>query len=92
MLKNITPPEYTAEQVMEVQRVLNAQDSYEILAVEQSATKEDVQKSFKKLSLVLHPDKNKAPNSGEAFRLLAEAKEKLQNILEIRKSRKSRNQ
>lgn len=35
--------------------------------------------SYRKLSLVLHPDKNKADNATEAFRLLNKAYEVLSN-------------
>jgi len=43
---------------------------YELLGVSESASTSEIRKSYRKLSLVLHPDKNKADNAEEAFRQL----------------------
>ncbi|KAJ7973442.1 DnaJ domain containing protein [Quillaja saponaria] len=48
-------------------------DWYGILRTEKSADKEVIKKQFKKLALLLHPDKNKFPGAVEAFRLIGEA-------------------
>jgi curved DNA-binding protein CbpA len=38
--------------------------------VNKEATDSDIKKSYKKLALQLHPDKNHAPGAAEAFKVL----------------------
>jgi len=63
---------------------------YELLGLSQSATTSEIRKSYRKLSLSLHPDRNKADNAEEAFRQLVavyeilkdkEKREKYDNVL-----------
>lgn len=49
-------------------RIKKCKDYYEILNVTKEATDSDIKKSYKKLALQLHPDKNKAPGAAEAFK------------------------
>ena len=49
-------------------RVRKCKDYYEILGVSKDATDSDLKKSYRKLALQFHPDKNKAPGAGEAFK------------------------
>lgn len=49
-------------------RIKKCKDYYEILNVTKEATDSEIKKSYKKLALLLHPDKNKAPGSAEAFK------------------------
>lgn len=49
-------------------RIRKCKDYYEILNVSKDATDSDIKKSYKKLALQLHPDKNKAPGAAEAFK------------------------
>lgn len=68
---------YTDENVLEIQRILQTKNPHDILQVEKYTTVEKILKAFKKLSLRLHPDKNKAPGAKEAFQALKAAKDQL---------------
>lgn len=49
-------------------------DYYEVLGVPQSATDRQVKKTFHKLAMTYHPDRNKSPNAEKIFREIAEGK------------------
>jgi len=49
------------------------QDCYELLKVERTATASEIKKAFYKISLVLHPDKNKAPDAESRYREIVNA-------------------
>ncbi|KAL8200129.1 hypothetical protein R6Q57_011468 [Mikania cordata] len=50
-----------------------AKDLYGILQVESSADVTTIKKHYRKLALVLHPDKNRFPGAEAAFKLVGEA-------------------
>ncbi|CAG2173308.1 unnamed protein product, partial [Oppiella nova] len=52
-------------------------DYYSILGISKNATVDDIKKAYRKLALKYHPDKNKAPEAEEKFKLIAEAYEVL---------------
>jgi len=64
---------YTPEQMQIAQRILRTKDYYEILEVPRDASDEVIKKAYKKIALKLHPDKNKAPGSEEAFKKVSKA-------------------
>lgn len=64
---------YTEEQVTIVREIKRKKDYYEILGVERSCNVEDIRKAYRKLSLKVHPDKNKAPGAEEAFKLVSKS-------------------
>ncbi|ORX49462.1 DnaJ-domain-containing protein [Hesseltinella vesiculosa] len=71
-----TPPEkkYTTEQVTAVKTILSCgHDYYKILSLEKSCTDAHIKKSYRKLALQFHPDKNSAPGADEAFKLISKA-------------------
>lgn len=68
-----TNTEYSVEQLKQVQRIKKCKDYYEILNVTKEATDTEIKKSYKKLALQLHPDKNKAPGASEAFKAIGNA-------------------
>ncbi|CAF1710873.1 hypothetical protein YC2023_042849 [Brassica napus] len=47
-------------------------DWYGVLGVDPSVTDEDLKRQYKKLALLLHPDKNKFTGATEAFKLISE--------------------
>lgn len=63
----------TEEQITIVREIRRKNDYYEILGLEKTSTVEDVRKAYRKLSLKVHPDKNKAPGSEEAFKKVSKA-------------------
>lgn len=62
--------EYTSAQAAAVQRVRKCRttDYYTILDIESTATESEIRKAYRKLALVMHPDKNGAPGADEAFK------------------------
>lgn len=70
---------YTAEQEKVVVRILSHQPHqyYEILGVSKTASDGDIKKSYRKIALKLHPDKNSHPRASEAFKQLNKAWEVL---------------
>lgn len=64
---------YTEEHVTLIREIKKSKDFYEILGVEKSCSVEEIRKAYKKLSLKVHPDKNKAPGADEAFKTVSKA-------------------
>ncbi|CAL8991429.1 unnamed protein product, partial [Prunus brigantina] len=64
---------YTEEHVQLIRKIKRNQDYYAILGVEKTCSVEDIRKAYRKLSLKVHPDKNKAPGSEEAFKIVSKA-------------------
>lgn len=65
---------YTEEQLDGVQRVIRSSRShYETLGVQQNASEEELKRSYRKLALRFHPDKNHAPGATEAFKAIGRA-------------------
>lgn len=50
-------------------------DYYKILNVSQNATSDEIKKSYRKLSMIYHPDKNKTPDSTGKFQEISSAYE-----------------
>ncbi|GAV74920.1 DnaJ domain-containing protein/DUF1977 domain-containing protein [Cephalotus follicularis] len=64
---------YKEENVKLVRRINRNKDYYAILGVEKSCSVEEIRKAYRKMSLKVHPDKNKAPGSEEAFKKVSKA-------------------
>ncbi|HKP29539.1 MAG TPA: molecular chaperone DnaJ [Gemmatimonadales bacterium] len=52
-------------------------DYYEILSVERSASDDDLKRSYRKLAMQYHPDRNREPDAEERFKEISEAYEVL---------------
>jgi len=52
---------------------------YDVLGLKQDASQADIRRAYRKLSLQLHPDKNKAPDAEEKFRQLVAVSEVLKD-------------
>ena len=70
---------YTRDQADIVVRIKNSKTDYDILGVSRNSSKDDIKKAYKKLCLLLHPDKNLAPGSTDAFKALQTARNNLLN-------------
>ncbi|KAK6454204.1 uncharacterized protein RJT20DRAFT_121603 [Scheffersomyces xylosifermentans] len=66
---------YTKDQETIVLKILSYKPHqfYEILSVQKSASDSEIKKSYRKLAIKLHPDKNPHPRSAEAFKYLNKA-------------------
>ncbi|MBA0612553.1 hypothetical protein Godav_013148 [Gossypium davidsonii] len=64
---------YTEEHVQLIRQIKRNKDYYSILGVEKTCSVDEIRKAYKKLSLKVHPDKNKAPGSEEAFKTVCKA-------------------
>ncbi|KAF6135907.1 hypothetical protein GIB67_006799 [Kingdonia uniflora] len=62
-------------------KVLGAElDYYSILQVEHTADDACIKKQYRKLALLLHPDKNKFPGAEDAFKMIGEAQRLFSNF------------
>ena len=53
--------------------ILLKTDYYDILNLSEEADENDIKKAYRKLAIKFHPDKNRAPESGEAFKKVSAA-------------------
>ncbi|KAK4467794.1 hypothetical protein MN116_008720 [Schistosoma mekongi] len=71
---------FTYQDLFEINRIKNAKNNYERLGVNITASSEEIRKAFRRLAFILHPDKNNAPGSEEAFKILVKAKDALLSL------------
>lgn len=67
------PKNYTADDVKICKDILAKTNYYEILGIEKNATEAVIKKSYRKIALRLHPDKNNAPKATDAFKKVSQA-------------------
>ncbi|KAH3740004.1 hypothetical protein DPMN_046699 [Dreissena polymorpha] len=70
----VTQLGYTKDQIEAIQRLRNAKSDYDRLGLREGASKDEVNKAYKRLAVLLHPDKNVAPGSEDAFKILLAAR------------------
>jgi len=66
-------PTFSQSDLQEVQAILKKSNFYDILNVKKDASENEIKKSYRKLALKYHPDKNKTPHAAEAFKKIAQA-------------------
>ncbi|XP_004561287.1 dnaJ homolog subfamily B member 12b [Maylandia zebra] len=71
---------YMADQLEAVRRIKQCKDFYEILGVSKDASEDELKRSYRKLALKFHPDKNSAPGATEAFKAIGSAYAVLSNV------------
>ena len=54
-------------------------DYYEVLEVERTASHQEIKKSYRRLAMQYHPDRNSAPDAEERFKEVTEAYEVLRD-------------
>ncbi|XP_070707772.1 dnaJ homolog subfamily B member 12b [Pempheris klunzingeri] len=74
-----TAKPYTSDQLDAVRRIKQCKDFYEILGVQTDASEDELKRSYRKLALKFHPDKNHAPGATEAFKAIGNAYAVLSN-------------
>ncbi|KAM8952614.1 dnaJ homolog subfamily C member 27 isoform 1-T1 [Pelodytes ibericus] len=65
---------FTKEQADSIRRIRNSKDSWDMLGVKPGATRDEVNKAYRKLAVLLHPDKCVAPGSEDAFKSVVNAR------------------
>ncbi|KAK9664721.1 hypothetical protein RND81_14G063500 [Saponaria officinalis] len=64
---------YTEEHVQLIRQINKHRDYYAVLGVEKTCAGDEIRKAYRKLSLKVHPDKNKAPGAEDAFKKVCKA-------------------
>ncbi|XP_028581048.2 dnaJ homolog subfamily C member 27 isoform X1 [Podarcis muralis] len=65
---------FTKEQADSIRRIRSSKDSWDMLGVKPGATRDEVNKAYRKLAVLLHPDKCMAPGSEDAFKAVVNAR------------------
>ncbi|XP_048872505.1 dnaJ homolog subfamily C member 14-like [Brienomyrus brachyistius] len=67
-------PEHELERLLALAEVPEDQlDPFVVLGVEADATDPELKRAYRQLAVLVHPDKNKHPSAGEAFKVLRAA-------------------
>lgn len=77
-------PTHTPEQARLCEVVLKETCYYSTLGVPKDASEETIRKAYRRLALLLHPDKNKAPKAEDAFKKVSRVSSTLLDAQERR--------
>jgi len=69
--------DFTEDQLNAVKRIRGASDNFQRLGLNPGATRDQINRQYKKMAILLHPDKSVAPGAEEAFKLLTIARSAL---------------
>lgn len=78
------PAQHTPEQARLCEIVLKEKCYYGVLGVPKNASEEVIRKAYRRLALLLHPDKNKAPKAEDAFKKVSRVSSTLLDAQERR--------
>ncbi|NXP00931.1 DJC27 protein, partial [Certhia brachydactyla] len=65
---------FTREQADAIRRIRGSKDSWDMLGLKPGASRDEVNKAYRKLAVLLHPDKCLAPGSEDAFKAVVNAR------------------
>ena len=68
------PPQPSAEQANIIRRLRASRDPWSQLGLTRGCGKEEVNRSYRKLAVLLHPDKTEVAGAQEAFKILGQAR------------------
>ena len=69
----------SSDQQAVISRLGRGQNAWQQLGLEQGCSKEEVNKAYRKLAILLHPDKTAVKGADEAFKLLGMARRTILN-------------
>ena len=76
-------PEPSDEQLLAMQNLESGCDPWQQLGLEQGCPEEEVNKTYRKLAVLLHPDKTAVQGADDAFKLLGVARRNILNSLNV---------
>ncbi|XP_038626923.1 dnaJ homolog subfamily C member 27 isoform X1 [Tachyglossus aculeatus] len=68
---------FSKEQADTIRRIRGSKDSWDMLGVKPGSSRDEVNRAYRKLAVLLHPDKCVAPGSEDAFKAVVNARTSL---------------